>query len=225
LVVALLIAAPVVRYGLGAWANASGYDFFTSQQFVYWFPLSHFDAFACGGAATVLDRTGSVRRPGLWALALTMVIALCGLANLYSLRSAGIMLPVGTLGLQLAAQWNYQHVWSYTLINMWSAAMILALVDESGRRGLFTRFMASPVPVELGRVSYGMYVFHWPVWWLFLQSVRAVGWRAELLREWLFLPIFVLAVYVVGYASYELYETRFLNLKDRFFASSRTAVR
>src|SRR5262249_14969248 len=42
-----------------------------------------------------------------------------------------------------------------------SAALIVAL--EASRRGPVTRALSTPSPVYLGRVSYGTYLWHWPV--------------------------------------------------------------
>ncbi|CUR54469.1 membrane hypothetical protein [metagenome] len=70
--------------------------------------------------------------------------------------------PVGLLLTLLAAS-NVLDVvptWRGFLITLAGAMLIVGLMGE---RGLVPRLFARPVPVYLGKISYGTYLWHWPV--------------------------------------------------------------
>jgi peptidoglycan/LPS O-acetylase OafA/YrhL len=67
----------------------------------------------------------------------------------------------------------------------------------------------------IGKRSYGLYVWHWPVYFL----------SGRLLRPAVAIPFGIVAAFVVAALSYRFIETPFLNLKSRFSASrEREAV-
>ncbi|MGD9958460.1 acyltransferase family protein [Nocardioides sp.] len=77
-------------------------------------------------------------------------------------RLATWMAPVG-LALTLFAASNLFDVvptWRGFLITVAGALLITGLMGE---RGLVPRMFARPVPVYLGKISYGTYLWHWPV--------------------------------------------------------------
>jgi len=106
------------------------------------------------------------------------------------------------------------HVWRYTVLNLLFASVILVLLSQAGRASAGNRFLESSILVNIGRVSYGMYIFHWLIYvYIFarLFPVQHLAWQILL-----FIP-YLAAVYGVAALSYRFYESWFLKWKDRLY--------
>lgn len=118
----------------------------------------------------------SVARP---VRALTLGLGAAGLATLVGLVATA----------QLSDMWLYP--WGLLLTSVSTAAVVLAVLQE----GTATRVLSlSPLP-ELGRISYGVYLLHWPIF-LWLTPART-GWST-----W---PLFALRVAVTLVASVAMF--------------------
>jgi peptidoglycan/LPS O-acetylase OafA/YrhL len=113
----------------------------------------------------------------------------------------------------------------YPLAALGCAAFLVATL-HAGEAG--ARFLSNSGLIYLGRISYGLYVYHWPVllivklWYYFL--VRAAwlpgpfSWSGQLA----FLSISSLVTFLAASASYRWLESPFLRLKSRFtYVASR----
>lgn len=98
----------------------------------------------------------------------------------------------------------------YTIIALGSAGIIALLQLPRANR----TFLANPVMVYLGRISYGLYVFHWPVMYCFKSLFDAYEWHGNIAAI-----VFVLLSFVVTLAlaaiSYHAFERRFLKLRPK----------
>ena len=117
------------------------------------------------------------------------------------------------LGYPFSLPKAYQFVWGYSLLNYWFAVTIYAIARE----GLFNRFLEMKVLKYLGKISYGMYVYHLAIIW-FVARIRdflpiSGEPMAKFLTALIALPITVL----VASLSYYFMEKPLLNLKNRFF--------
>jgi peptidoglycan/LPS O-acetylase OafA/YrhL len=166
---------------------------------LYVLPITHADAFALGALASQYSG-----RPS-WRLG-AGVVALALVAGLSACIAFPDTAPFSSLGYPLAMPRGYGYAWSYTLINLVGAVLILALIN---RRFLPWFFESRPMSY-LGKISYGFYVLHYP-----LQDVvqRALPHGPFLLRLIVLVPLVV----VVAGASYRWFESPLLKLKDRFF--------
>ena len=97
---------------------------------------------------------------------------------------------------------------------------LLALLLVLRPRNRFRLFLENRVLVTIGKVSYGMYVFHVLVLWL---SVHAINRYMPQITEWhpwatktLLLVVAVTVSFAIALVSYHLFEKRFLRLKKRF---------
>ncbi len=214
IVAGILFVSPLVRFFLADMLLQS--TMFNEEaigETVYRFTLGQLDAFAFGAALPVFslaikwrDHTGKI------ALATASLMLIAGLWNYFDLMESGMPLMVSSLGYKIGVLDNMQHVWSYTLINMAATGLILFLVTYKGNRvtrGLFE----NKVLVMIGKVSYGMYVYHWVLLSAYRQTIHPrIG------NELLSMVIYVGLVFLIAYLSFEVFEKRFLEIKDKKFS-------
>jgi peptidoglycan/LPS O-acetylase OafA/YrhL len=207
----LVILGPPFRWALAEALGNGARSAYDVGDAVYWFPVSHADAFAAGALVALLRVADRVTRPALVAAAAVAAVALGGLANLRALRAAEAELPLGTMGFPLASIDGGLHVWGYSLLNLSSAALITAAVAANRTGGIVAGLGWRPL-AGLGRISYGVYVLHWPLLVLFNASVR---YRPMTLRGAAMCAAWMALVVAVAWLSWRFYESRLLALKDR----------
>jgi len=205
----LVVLGPAMR-GATAAFFADGRPAYEIGDAVYWFTLSHADAFAAGALVALLGLGKRVTRPALMAAVAAAAIAVAGAVNLSVLRSSGADLPLGTFGFPLASIANRFHLWGYTLLNLAAAALVAAAVGAHRRGGIVAGLGWGPL-AGLGKISYGVYVLHWPLLVLFNASVR---YRAMTVRGALMCAAWFALVVAVAWVSWRFYESRFLAMKD-----------
>jgi peptidoglycan/LPS O-acetylase OafA/YrhL len=76
--------------------------------------------------------------------------------------------------------------------------------------------------VRIGKVSYGMYLFHWAI--LVYVCNRLFVTENLALKILFFIP-YTLIVYVIAELSFRFYESRFLKLKDTLFLKKKTLTK
>jgi peptidoglycan/LPS O-acetylase OafA/YrhL len=215
----IIASGPVIRYLLGRWLIGSELDDQTAGEAIYWFTLSHFDAFAMGGAIALFRLPERISYPGRWFAGIGVLTLLAGLINWWLLYRQGQAAPLHSFGFSVGDIRNYQHIWGYSLLNACFSFFIIALITTN-------RFSASPLArlfqhpfmVSVGRVSYGMYVFHWAVMAVYakiLSPYTGMGWFA--------FGLYFFLVWGISWLSFTQYESRFLYFKNRFFTSPQKA--
>jgi peptidoglycan/LPS O-acetylase OafA/YrhL len=175
---------------------------------VYSLPFSHLDAFAFGA---YISRY-SIPRPKQQLLILAFLVPIMGYTATYFAN--GNIGPISALGYDLRSSANYQFIWAYTLLNYFFAVLIYCVVREK----LFVRLLEMPWLRYLGKISYGMYVYHLALIWFVWRTSeqRAQG----ELAYWVKVAIALSATILIASLSYYLLERPILRLKDRFFAWS-----
>lgn len=211
---AIIVVAPAFRAVLAAYLqHRTSLDPHAIGEAVYWFTLSHFDAFASGGAVAVFKLNERIRRPGLVCGVVLAVVILVGLVNLLAMPHA-VPLDPSSLGYPIASLEHGQHIWSYSLLNCFFALLILWVSVTS-----LKVFNASPL-VAIGKVSYGMYVFHWAILGAFNQTIST-----RLSSSLLSFVVYFSMVYGFSWLSYRFFEQYFLKLKNRFALPRITSSR
>jgi peptidoglycan/LPS O-acetylase OafA/YrhL len=208
LVVGLIIAGPLFRWGLASWIGGL-LPPEEADDALYWFTLSHLDAFATGAAMVVWGQGASVSQVKRWMWA---AIALCGGAGALNLW-ASHDLDWTTLGYPIAKLEHYQHLWSYTLLNLASALIILWATHLGPNH-----WLAGRLPTAVGKVSYGMYVYHWGILAMMSRLYLKIGgenfgWLGAIA----FFGAYYAVLYTVSYLSFQFFEVKFIQLKDRYF--------
>lgn len=217
-----VIACPFVRM---AFANAyadQGLEPYAIYDATYWNTLGQLDAFAWGALLSLTPQHVLERLPSRllllagvalfvgcgvgWQLGTAEVPApLAGTHREVTLATAGYWFPLG-LPTPLG-QSSSQHVWGYTVINVSFATVILFAITRPA-----TWVLANRPLVDVGKVSYGMYVLHLPV----LVMVSHFGAGHFDIHSWLGAGVYVGTLYLLSKLVFAFWEQPFLRLKDRF---------
>lgn len=210
--IALALIAPLSRLLL---ANYLQSDAQISDdivgQIVYRFTLSQWDSFVYGAAIPIFNLTSRVKSPSrLFGITLAAVIAV-GAINYYTLTSHNIEMDFTSLGYKLGVISNYQHVWSYTLLDILFMTLIIWCL-KSFKSRTSNLIFENPLLVFFGKISYGLYVYHWIIWMAFGKylkpyfQVSAIGFI-----------VYTLICLGLAYLSYIGIERPILSLKGKFF--------
>jgi peptidoglycan/LPS O-acetylase OafA/YrhL len=210
--VAMIFITPVTRFLLGEYYGART-TLPVAADAVYWNTLSHLDAFFMGGLIPVLSLNRKIKNASALFIGSLALVIVAGVVNYTTESSAPAYLS--DLGYNHDAVGNYAHVWRYSLLNICFASFLLLMTDINRKDGFFLRrLFENKILVSIGRVSYGMYIFHWLLFVYVFARIASP--ENILLRVLLFIP-YLAAVYFVAALSYRFYEVRFLKLKDKLF--------
>ena len=222
IVVIVLFVAPVIRWLAVIYAFAAFPDHPQPGLFAYSPLPAQCDALATG-AAIALWGDETVRRPMMWFWVMSAVMVVLGAWNLTAGHPgwwhgtvASWWTTVGDLGFPSFETARLQHVWSYTAINLWTAAVILNITRSERLAG----FLAGRVLVFVGKISYGLYVFHYPI----LGLIRsAVYFHAVSVRGILIFPVYLAVLFGFSYVSFRFFESWFLKWKHVLFTRRAAA--
>ena len=211
-----ILASPLLRCLLSVWFDSFSSDNLWKAFSVYAFGPAHFDAFAAG-ALLALFRPFLASRLGLARVLLAMALALTlAYACIY------VALNVSVAGLGKDALRNVfsgilwgqgRQIWLYSAIAGVSAALIALIL--AGENWLVT-FCRLPLLRPIGRISYGAYIFHLPVLWLYQFLLPSHGAAFSLTHSLGKFAFGYPATLLVAYLSFRYFEMPILKLRTRF---------
>jgi peptidoglycan/LPS O-acetylase OafA/YrhL len=212
LMVVIVFISPLSRFALGEYYKSKFLSPDVVADAVYWNTLSHLDAFFMGGIIPVLSLNKKIKKPQRIFYAAIIIAFAAGLINFFTVNSGHSYL--NDLGYDHGQSELYQHVWQYTCLNLVFASFILLLVSgHSNKLIIFIRkSLERNWMVRIGKVSYGMYIFHWAI--LVYVFNRFLHTDNIYLKIVLFIP-YVVVVYLFAEVSFRLYESKFLKLKEK----------
>jgi peptidoglycan/LPS O-acetylase OafA/YrhL len=143
-----------------------------------------------------------------WSSRLRRCLLLLGLTLILALVMTDTMsvLPVGKpLGFSLG----------YSLLALTTSVVLLELVDKPGT--WLTSLLEFRPLAAVGKVSFGMYLLHFPMIDLGLAVLARSAMRPTLLNLGSAIVLFASLSFVAAWILYQLVEKRFLAIKDRYF--------
>jgi len=209
---AMIVAGPLFRIAEASLftTSLSHILYPRADLVIYVLPFSHIDAFAIGGYFALYGTA-----PGRTVMAIyTVLLLVLGMATeRLATGSTGLAFGYGPF---MADSWK--AIWAYTLWNVLFGWILLMTRD----RVFFRSVMEHPVLSYLGKISYGLYVYHFAVIWLVSVAVHSRFPQSSVIGRLLImcgsLPVTVL----ISAVSYALIESPFLRLKDRYFSKTRS---
>ncbi len=177
----------------------------TPSLAVYPLPFSHMDAFAFGA---YISRFSIPRARQQFFLLLGLIPVVGFLSQYVATGSIG---AISAFGYPLLLPDAYQFIWGYSLLNYFFAVIIYGVAQEKW----FIRFLEGRALRYLGKISYGLYVYHFPIVW-FSGRIADFGISPPWLQP-LTALIALLATVLVASLSFYLMERPIIHLKDRYF--------
>lgn len=211
LVIGIIVIVPIFRYGVYEWLITHDYPLADLGQIIYRLTPAQIDSFAFGAAIPIFSLTDNEKLGRTAGFISALLFIGFGVLNLITTES-----PISSLGYVNGGTANYQYVWSYTLINAASLGLILVIL--SNRTGNIVRnIFENKILVQIGKVSYGMYVYHWVFLAFYRKTIHPfIGYRP------LSFIVYMLMVYIISWLSFRIFESYFINLKDRFVGKAKS---
>ena len=208
LFISVIVLGPVFRLVFFFIHRSGTFRFLAAEPSfaVYPLPFSHMDAFAFGAYISRFS-IPKAKKQFLW---LAGLIPALGFASLY--MATGKIGVISALGYPLLLPNAYQFIWGYSLLNYFFAIIVYGVAHE----GWFTPFLEWRVLRYLGKISYGLYVYHFPVVW-FSGRIADFGITPPLLQP-LTALIALTATILIASLSFHFMERPIINLKDRWFS-------
>jgi len=196
----LIIAGPIIRFVLGSIVMAdTNNSFNTLNLAVYTFTLSSFDAFAIGGFfAMYVKPTANFK-----IIILAGIVVVIGFVTEYL---SGVKFDPRSLGYGKFMEDSYKYIWGYSLFSFVFAAM---LVNIKAKR-FFPLVMENKLLAYLGKISYGLYVYHFPLTWF-------VGHELGDMSAYVKAVIILVITTILAAISYKYLEEPLLMKKDKYF--------
>jgi peptidoglycan/LPS O-acetylase OafA/YrhL len=201
LAVAMIVAGPFIRYGL----RAAGLPI----DATYFFTIARWDALAAGALLAALLRSERGRElVSVWTGRTTLALTLALAALVVVQRGFhSDDLPITVIGQSIIAGLS---------------TCLLAYAVEAGPGALrgVQRVLAWPVLRTLGKYSYAMYVFHFPIH--HALKVPLGPWVEDtddalrIVRVFAYLALVLLLTFGASLLSWRLLEKPFLDLKERW---------
>jgi len=164
---------------------------------VYALPTSHFEAFALGGLFALFVKT----QKSFITFSLAAAFLIIGMVTFkwtngfYDFTSMGY--PPFMTG-------SYKAIWGYSL-----AYLVFASVLVQIRQGnFFPRVFNNKILEYLGKISYGLYIYHFAVLYFMHKLI---------LPKMLYTPLSLILTILISVLSFEFFEKRVLLMKDILF--------
>lgn len=197
----LICLGPVWRWLIYYVADNHVFSFLHERWdvIIYILPFSHIDAFAIGGFFALYRHKISALKTGGIVLS-ALVIGL--LSEVVAPEKPADYDNVFTHFMND----TYQYIWGYSLANIVFAVIIVQIREKVFLSAIFENKILNYV----GIISYGLYVFHYPIQFLLKTVLQA--------QPLIIVDISILMVtLLISYLSYELMEKPITSLKDKWF--------
>ena len=225
-IIALVLLCPIIRVLSVMFAQSFYPEHPAPWLFAYSPTTSQIDALATGAGLAMLQLKQSKFHLPIFLLLTVFMLGL-GVMNMAPLvaepwhqlivehRPMPLMRVLYTFGFAFDGTSNYQYIWRYTILNFWSAYLIVNLLSGN----FITRILSNRFLVYTGKLSYGIYVFHYPLVGLAillgaeLSSISPKGLGA--------FAIYLSAVYLAAAISFRFFESKFIAWKDLKFTKPK----
>jgi len=220
-ILAIIVICPLIRL----WAATIGVNVVSDRSFlgqvIYVNTFCQADALAFGAALALFDI--KMRFPYRNFFAAAFLFLFAGVTCLFFLRKAGFFLvEANSLGYNFPGFWfeektpwslvNIRAFYQYTLVNLLAFFLI---APASIKKPLFPAILQSKPLNYLGKISYGIYLFHFPLLALLKLGVSYFGdWYKitdpPLVRTSIFL-LYLGVVVLLAHLSYQYFERRIID--------------
>lgn len=211
LFIGAILAGPIFRILLAYIYNHHLFSFLgpNPATAIYSLPFSHIDAFGFG--AYISQYRLPKARQQFWVL--LFAVPIIGYVTQY--LATGSLGWLSGFGYPFPIANGLKHIWGYSLLDYFFAVTIYAVARE----GLFNRFLEMGWLKYLGKISYGLYVYHFVIIFFAMRMIDFVSLSYEQV-QWISAVPALLATVLMASLSYKYLEKPIINLKDKYFPST-----
>lgn len=221
IVIGILIVCPLIRL----WGALIGAHLVSNRywlgELMYSNTFCQADALAAGAALAIFDI--KIRFPYRNFFVVTVVFLVVGLTCLFFLRRAGYFLVEGkSLGFDFPGFWfdektpwffiNIRAFYQYSLVNLLAVVLI---APATIKKPLFPKIFDWKPVSYLGKISYGIYLFHNPfIAFFMLGATFFGGWFTITANPFIHIGLFALYLVVVislAHISYQFFERKIID--------------
>lgn len=111
---------------------------------------------------------------------------------------------------------NFRFLYTLPVLNLFFASLVLIAIRSRERTNRIYHFFCFT-----GRISYGMYIFHLLISFLFMRMIdKSPLGEKGIINELFCASLYMTSLFILSFISYSFFEKRFLHLK-KYFAYSR----
>jgi len=175
---------------------------------IYALPFSHIDAFGLGAYLSKYQIPKADKQLAVFMI----LVPLAGYLSQF--LSTGSIGSVDAFGYPFFMKDGFQFIWGYSLLDYLFVLIISAVI----RGGAFWEFLSWKPLAFLGKISYGLYVYHLAVTWFVPRLLTGILTGQSLWTKILLTVVEFFVTLLISVLSYFLLEKPVLSLKDQFFA-------
>ena len=207
---AAILSGPVFRFVFYLAIEHGMMGFFKapSSLAMYTLPFSHVDAFAFGAYISQFEIKHAKKK----MIYVGLIALFAGYLSSYI--ATGQAGDITEFGYPVTLPIAYQFIWAYTLLNYFFALLIYLVVLD----GLWLKLLEWQPLFYLGKISYGLYIFHVPMLWLVARLRDIHGFESITTAEVSILAF--LATLLISAFSYRFIDEPILRLKDKLTSCS-----
>jgi peptidoglycan/LPS O-acetylase OafA/YrhL len=217
LVIAVIVLGPIIRILAYQYVSSLNPDPHFTGLIAVRNTFFQLDTLAYGMAIALFD-ISKIKKPLMWfGLILIAWFAMAFTSAYFIANEAGGGLSIrGAMHEYLFMTYHYNYVTFFTLSNIMCAAFVICIVQGS----VINKLFENKILCYLGKVSYGMYVYHYFVMFLAAGILGAfMGPHTKYIGN-LPVEIFMFSFYIgllvlISHLSFKYIETFFLRLKEK----------
>jgi peptidoglycan/LPS O-acetylase OafA/YrhL len=199
-----IFLGPIIRFIVGYIViKDHGGHFNNLNLTVYTFTLSNFDAFAIGGYCALYNKP--IANSKLF-IAFLVIIGFGFLSEYYS----DLTFDIKTLGYGHFMKDSYKYIWGYSVFSILFGFLLINIKHYQ----FFPCLMEHPYIAYLGKISYGLYVYHFPLTWFVSHELGEISTYFKAI-------IILLLTFFLSVISYHLLEAPLLKKKNIYFPHSK----
>jgi len=176
----------------------------------------HIDTLAYGVAVAIFD-LDKIKKPVILFGILFVTWLAANLISAHFIVAAGDASNIKAALMEPTFMtYHYNYFFNFTLTNIMCAAFVVTIIKNTA----MTKLFVSKPAIYLGKISYGIYIYHLFVMLLTAGLLHAVLGDLSKFRNNLFAELGIYGVYLcllvlVAHLSYKYFESYFIKLKDK----------
>ncbi len=225
ILVSVIILVPLLRLAFVLILQNHVQDLFWIGDVLYISTLFQLDTLSLGACLAVFDFTWFTKIAGKVSIALVLVLCIVGITHLLLAHYYGVKLDGSTLGFDPSvyhlttfspsAIFNNRYFYSIPLINFTFASLLLWAIQTKSP----PRLLVNNVIMRVGKISYGIYLFHLPLSFLSTHFFEVLGRKVDehgLSYQLIVMLVYLILLILLSEVSFRFYEAKFLKLKERY---------